>query len=90
MTCQELNAFLDDYLAGALPEQVQIEFQYHLDLCRPCRDYLRTYRETISTARRVYEDPAGEVPDTVPETLVQAVLKARARDRTAPKRDPDS
>jgi predicted anti-sigma-YlaC factor YlaD len=81
MTCRELTDFLDDYLAGNLSALTRFTFQLHLGLCRSCRDYLRTYRDTIHMARAVFSDPAAAVPHSVPEGLIQAILAARTQNR---------
>lgn len=60
MTCQELIGLLLEYLEGALQADVVGEFERHLEVCAPCRAYLRTYqrtRELTAEATRV-EMPA--------------------------------
>lgn len=77
VTCEELHAFLDDYLAGELPAERRAEFERHLARCRSCAAYLDGYRATIALARAAHRelelDPAG-----VPRELVAAILAARA------------
>ncbi len=78
MNCQEFADFLMAYLDGEL-EQTQAEvFREHMDACPACVDYLDTYRETVELGRVVCTDPAAPVPADVPETLVRAILAARA------------
>jgi anti-sigma factor RsiW len=63
MTCKTLiTSFLDDYLAGALPPARRLEFQLHLALCRPCRKYLASYRQTVHLARSTRTPPAPPAP----------------------------
>ena len=76
MTCRELIDFIDEYLEGELPEAVRSEFERHLSVCRNCRDYLKTYGDTISLSRAAFCD-GDAVPDEVPEDLVKAILSAR-------------
>jgi anti-sigma factor RsiW len=77
ITCEELHAFLDDYLAGELPAERHDEFGRHLARCRSCAAYLESYRATVALARAAHRelelDPAG-----VPPELVAAILAARA------------
>lgn len=74
LTCREIIEFLDDYSAGAQPPEVRAEFERHLDACPACRDYLRTYRETILLAG---ETAKREIAHRMPEGLVRAILAAR-------------
>ncbi|MGH7487346.1 MAG: anti-sigma factor family protein [bacterium] len=76
MTCRQFEDFIVSYLDGSLDKDVSREFENHIDACKACRQYLAAYRETIVIGRRVYDD-VDEIPDTVPEDLVLAVLKAR-------------
>jgi predicted anti-sigma-YlaC factor YlaD len=78
MTCRELIEFLDEYEAGTQPPQVRAEFERHLRVCLECRDYLKTYRDTLALARRAAcEEHGDRLPDDVPEDLIEAVLAAR-------------
>ena len=77
MTCREFTDFLVDYFEAKLPRRVAEEFADHLAVCPTCRTYLRNYRVTIELAR----DSAArdEIPDDVPDELVEAVLVSRRR-----------
>lgn len=78
MPCNELIDFLADYLDGKLDLSTRAEFEYHLTLCPPCVDYLKTYQDTIRLTRESSaESEAGETAPTPPEDLVQAILNAR-------------
>ena len=79
MTCQELCEFLMQYLDGELPEPERASFAEHVDICPPCLAYLQTYRKTIELGQSICTEPEGDVPDDVPEELVQAILAARSR-----------
>lgn len=46
MTCRELIDVLDDYVDGALPGDLRVDLEHHLENCVPCRAYLATYRKT--------------------------------------------
>lgn len=80
MTCRELNAFLLDYLEEALAADVRSRFELHLSRCAACRAFLASYRRTIALGRSLCEDADGPPPPDVPESLVRAILAARARD----------
>jgi len=62
-----------------LPKLQRRVFEFHLKVCRECRDYLAAYRRTIEVSKRVFDDADVPVPDDVPEDLVRAILDARAR-----------
>jgi anti-sigma factor RsiW len=80
MSCREMTHFLGRYLDGDLPAWQRAVFKAHLLLCRDCRRYLRSYKQTIRAARAAYPadqaGPPSELPP-VPEELVRAVLAAR-------------
>ncbi len=77
ITCREFVEFLDDYLAGSLPEDRRAEFNDHLAQCPPCVAYLSSYRAAIELGRVALARSETPVPAAVPESLVQAVLAAR-------------
>jgi predicted anti-sigma-YlaC factor YlaD len=78
MTCRELIEFLDEFLAGDQPPAVKAAFERHLAVCRECREYLRTYRDTVALSKAAQAD-ATDAPCKAPEDLVQAILVARSR-----------
>jgi predicted anti-sigma-YlaC factor YlaD len=75
VNCREMIDFLSDYIEGELPENVKMCFDMHLEMCPPCVEYLRTYRETIAIAKKCCCDDPG--CDEMPEPLIQAILAAR-------------
>lgn len=77
--CRELIEFLDDYVADALAPSVRAAFEEHLARCPYCRDYLKTYRDSIQLAKFAVADRAEHVRETIPEELVRAVVAARKR-----------
>lgn len=80
LSCPELVAFLDDYVAGTLPADVATGFERHLAGCSACVAYANTYRETVRLGREAY-CASAELPPEVPEELVEAILGARASPR---------
>jgi predicted anti-sigma-YlaC factor YlaD len=79
MTCREVVDFLTEYLEGALPSEQQRLFTTHLDACRDCVTYVKSYEEAVrlgKTALSRTDEPA--TPD-VPEELVQGILAARRK-----------
>ena len=79
ITCREFEVFVLAYLDGELPaRQVKI-FEWHLRLCRECRDYLAAFRRAIEVGQGALGPAAAAVPSDVPEDLIRAVLEARDR-----------
>lgn len=76
VNCKELIDFLDEYRTGALAPERRAAFDAHLAICRHCRDYLRTYEQTIAMSRRSMEDGAAS---TLPPELARAILDAVKR-----------
>ena len=72
LKCRELVEFLDRYLDGELPSEQAREFRWHLRLCRSCRAYLKTYRETLRLERAALSEPEPSLE--MPEELVAAIV----------------
>lgn len=79
ITCRQFEDFVMDYLDGSLPEQQHKRFDWHMKICRECRDYLAAYKRTIELGQSVLGDDNDPVPGDVPEDLVRAILDARQR-----------
>ncbi len=79
ITCRELIDFIADYLDNELPGPMRREFERHLKVCPSCVAYLESYRQTVRLGRFVLA-PSDEPADAlVPEGLLAAIRKARAR-----------
>lgn len=78
LKCRELIEFLDRYIAGELPAVQTREFEWHLRLCRSCRAFLRTYRETLLLERGSLSGGERDSAE-MPEELVAAILAARGK-----------
>ena len=77
ITCREFEEFVLSYLDGELPARQAKIFEWHLRICRECREYLAAYKRTIELGRAVLGPAHEAVPDDVPEDLVRAVLDSR-------------
>ena len=75
LTCRDFIDFIADYLSNELPQSERETFEHHLVDCPDCLKYLASYQTTITVGRSAFSDPDGDVPDEVPEELVQAILK---------------
>ena len=77
ITCREFEEFVLRYLDGELPaRQVKI-FEWHLRICRECREYLAAYKRSMEIGKAVIGQGDDSVPEDVPEDLIRAVLDAR-------------
>ena len=74
LTCRAFDEFIVDYLDHELPWFTQVSMRLHELLCRKCRAYLADYRRTIELGRSVFDAPESEIPDSVPQELVKAVI----------------
>lgn len=77
ITCREFEEFVLSYLDDELPARQARIFEWHLRICRECREYLAAYRRTIELSEAVLRPAQETVPEDVPEDLVRAVLAAR-------------
>lgn len=78
ITCQEFESFVLSYLDGELTQRQQTTFEWHLRICRECREYLAAYKRTMELNRAVLSTD-DELPSDVPEDLIIAILDARRR-----------
>ncbi|MAJ59832.1 MAG: hypothetical protein CBC48_07650 [bacterium TMED88] len=77
MKCREFVEFLMSYLDEELDDTARSVFEAHLNGCRDCHRYMEDYVQAVELGRSVCREPAGPVPDDVPEGFVQAILQAR-------------
>jgi anti-sigma factor RsiW len=82
MTCREFADFIIDYLTGELPVTERAMFERHLQRCPHCPEYLKQYEDSVKAGRAAFDAPDDEVPGTVPEELVQAILAATLRNES--------
>ncbi len=76
ITCKEFEDFILRYLEGDLSGKQKSVFEWHLRLCRECREYLAAYQRAAEVAA-VLPGEDEPVSDDVPEDLIRAVLDAR-------------
>ena len=77
ITCAEFEEFILRYLDNELTEKQRSVFEWHLRLCRECREYLAAYERALEVTRAELADPQAPVSDDVPEDLIKAILDAR-------------
>ena len=79
VTCRDFVDFLSEYFSGELADAQRTEFDAHLAECPTCVAYLDNYRKTIKLLETARAHPEDQIPDEVPEQLVQAILAARSK-----------
>lgn len=94
VSCQHCVDFLLDYIDGQLAEDERFKFESHIAFCRDCEVFLENYREACRLTSRLQPaetegvdagsgrgdcSAAGRLED-VPESLIQAILRARRHD----------
>ncbi len=72
-SCKDVSQILQDYVDGELPDSERRSIDVHLMLCKECRTYLNTYRETI---RLLGQAPAEPMPQDFADHL-EAMLRKR-------------
>ncbi len=81
ISCKQLIDFLWAYVSSELSAEERHEFDRHLSVCPSCVAYLDSYKKTIAMEESVVGEMADEECADAPEELVQAVLKARKRNK---------
>jgi predicted anti-sigma-YlaC factor YlaD len=77
ITCRQFEEFIVEYLEDGLTAHQRRLFEFHLKLCRECRDYLAAYKVSMEAAKQGLSDDDMLVPDEVPDDLVAAVIASR-------------
>ena len=74
ITCDEVEEFILSYLEEELSRRQKRTFEWHLRLCRECRDYLRAYQRSLELGKAALaEEPLPPLPDD----FVKAILASR-------------
>lgn len=77
ITCKEFEDFIISYLDGTLHGAQLQMFEWHLQLCRECREYLAAYQRAMEAGKSVLSPAQEAIPENVPEDLIKAVLASR-------------
>lgn len=77
ITCREFEDFIMDYLDESLPAKQRKRFEWHLRLCRECREYLAAYQRAMELGQATLGTTSDDLPEDIPEDLVKAVLDSR-------------
>jgi predicted anti-sigma-YlaC factor YlaD len=84
LSCQEICAFLCDFVDGTLSGPSKAAFDAHVAQCAPCKQYLDTYAQTILLSKRCC-CPKLQPPPPLPEDMIRAIVQAAALSPASPK-----
>ncbi|MBC8366831.1 zf-HC2 domain-containing protein [bacterium] len=56
-SCKDLARVLYDYIDDELSDSEKRSIDMHLLVCKDCRNYLKTYRDTIQMVRKIPDTP---------------------------------
>ena len=79
LTCKEFDEFMVDYLGDGLPVWQKFMCWLHVKMCRECAHFVREYQRTIELGQTAFVDLDDQVPDSVPEELIEAALAHRRK-----------
>ena len=77
ITCRDFDAFIVAYLDDELDSKTRRRFEFHIRLCRDCREYLNAYKRAIELGQTVVPSTEDNLPEDVPKDLIEAILKTR-------------
>lgn len=79
LTCKEFEDFMLAYLDEELPQKQRKRFEFHLRICRECREYVAAYQQTIAISQAVLSKPDDQMSaDNVPADLIKAIIESNA------------
>lgn len=79
ITCQEVVEYLMAYVNNELAVEDRAAIDAHLAVCPECVTFLKTYQATIRCELVAFERREQIVEEAIPESLIQAILKLRAK-----------
>jgi anti-sigma factor RsiW len=72
MHCHQLQQLLVDYIDGGLPPEIAKEFEKHLEDCKPCLSFIKTYEAAIKITKKI--EPS-QMPQELKDKLKSFVLE---------------
>lgn len=80
ISCEELEAFIMDFIDERLTEKQQAMFNMHLEECASCKTYVADYQKSIKLSQTAFKGNNSSNTSVnesqMPEELVQAILRA--------------
>lgn len=75
LTCRRVVNLLSDYIDGELAPNLQHQLEAHLQDCKPCTAFIKTFKQTQAMARAVHY---GDMPPELRQRL-RGFLRERLR-----------
>lgn len=72
LSCKDINHLASDHIDNNLPFFKKIQFKLHLFMCHNCRNFIKQFKITVETLKKV--NLPVETPENV-EVQVQNLLK---------------
>lgn len=79
ITCQEVVEHLMAYVNNELTVGERAAVDAHLAVCPECVRFLKNYEQTIRYELAAFDHSEQTIAESIPESLVQAILAARAK-----------
>lgn len=79
ITCQEVVEHLMAYINNELSVDERAAVDAHLAVCPECAIFLKNYEATILYELTAFNHPEQMIEESIPESLVQAILAARVK-----------
>jgi anti-sigma factor RsiW len=79
ITCEEVIESLLAYVNNELSIEDRAAVDAHLAVCPECVAFLKTYEQTIRCELSAFELPELSIEESIPESLVQAILARRTK-----------
>jgi hypothetical protein len=77
MTCRDVVATLDDYIANRLPTARRRRVDVHLSECDQCSAYLRSYVASIAAAKSAFSEDRTAERHELLENLARSILRGK-------------
>lgn len=74
ISCNEFNDIVYDHVNGDLSGKQSSSFQRHVNDCPICPNFLKAYISTYEAKSHVFPYKDIDVPDAVPQSLIDAIL----------------
>ena len=82
LTCHDFIDTIDDYVGQTLTPAVRAQFDAHVAACAGCRDYLKTYRDTVQLGKALggeTQQCEDSPTQQMPERIIRSILAARKK-----------
>ena len=79
VVCKDFVELITEYLDGALPDDVRVQVDEHLDGCDGCRNVLAQWRTIIALAGGLTEADVDNTDEITRDRLISTIRGLRRR-----------